>query len=108
MADHLTHVNDADFQQEVLDSDAPVVVDFWADWCGPCHMLAPTFEKLSDEYAGRMKLDVDASPDAPNKYGVRGIPTLIVFHRGQEVDRVVNVLPENHLREHLEDHLQPA
>ena len=111
MADNLTHVTDADFEQEVLKADGLVVVDFWAEWCAPCRMLAPMFQKLAAEFAGRMKfvkVDVDASPDAPNKYGVRGIPTLIIFRNGQEVDRVVGVLPEKHLRAQLEGNLQPA
>lgn len=110
-ADNLTHATDADFQQEVLKADGLVIVDFWAEWCAPCRMLAPTFEKLASELAGRVKfvkVDVDASPDAPNHLGVRGIPTLILFRNGQEVDRVVGVLPEKHLRAQLEGHLQPA
>ena len=110
-ADNLTHATDADFQQEVLEADGLVIVDFWAEWCAPCRMLAPLFEKLASEFAGRLKfvkVDVDASPDAPNQHGVRGIPTLILFRNGQEVDRVVGVLPERHLREQLEGHLQPA
>ena len=111
MVDNLTHATEADFQQEVLKADGLVVVDFWAEWCAPCRMLAPMFEKLATEFAGRMKfvkVDVDASPDAPNKHGVRGIPTLIIFQKGKEVDRVVGVLPEKHLRAQLEAHLQPA
>lgn len=110
-ADNLTHATDADFQREVLEADGLVIVDFWAEWCAPCRMLAPMFEKLAGEFAGRLKfvkVDVDASPDAPNQHGVRGIPTLILFRNGQEVDRVVGVPPERHLREQLEGHLQPA
>ena len=110
-ADNLTHATDADFQKEVLEAEGLVIVDFWAEWCAPCRMLAPTFEKLASEFAGRMKfvkVNVDASPDAPSQQGVRGIPTLILFRNGQEVDRVVGVLPERRLRAQLEGHLQPA
>jgi thioredoxin 1 len=104
-------VSDATFEQDVLKSDTPVVVDFWAEWCGPCHMLAPVVEKLAGEFQGRLKfakLDVDQNPHVPGHYGIRGIPTLIVFQGGAEVGRMVGFQPEDRLRLELEQQLQPA
>ena len=83
---------DAGFDQEVLNSPQPVLVDFWAEWCGPCRLMAPTVEALAEEYAGRVKvgkLNVDDSPSTPPRYQVRGIPTLLVFKNGQVADQYV-------------------
>ena len=101
-------VTDADFEQEVLKSDTPVLVDFWADWCQPCKMIAPIVEDLSDEYDGRVKfakVDVDSNPQTPMNYGIRGIPTLIVFQGGEAVEQVVGAVPKAELKKRLESAL---
>ncbi len=88
------HVNDNDFEQTVLKSEKAVVVDFWAAWCGPCRMIAPFVEELAKEYSDKAliaKMDTDANPATPVKYGIMGIPTLIFFKDGKEVDRMVGV-----------------
>ncbi|MEO0081264.1 MAG: thioredoxin [candidate division WOR-3 bacterium] len=102
------HVSDANFESEVLKSEIPVLVDFWAPWCGPCRMIAPIVEKLADRYAGRMKvckLNTDESPETPGKYNIYGIPTLIVFKNGAEVDRMVGAMSEPALAQKIEPHL---
>ena len=89
-------VNDNDFQKEILDSDIPVLVDFWAPWCGPCRMVAPVLEELSGEYAGRVKIckvNVDQAPQSAGKYGIRAIPTLMIFKGGEMVEQIVGVQP---------------
>jgi thioredoxin 1 len=103
----LVHVTDSDFEQSVLKSDKPVVVDFWAAWCGPCRMIAPYVEELAKEYGDKAtvaKLDTDANPMTPSRYGIMGIPTLIFFKDGKEVDRMVGVprQPKEALRTKLE------
>ncbi len=111
MAGGTVAVTDAIFDDEVIQADTPVVVDFWAEWCGPCQILAPVVEKLATEYKGRWKfakVDVDANPQTPGSYSIRGIPTMIIFRGGKEVDRIVGYLPEDQLRAELEKQLQPA
>ena len=84
MSDRIVHVTDASFEDEVLKSAEPVLVDYWADWCGPCKMIAPVLDEIADEYAGRLKvakLNIDENPDTPPRYGIRGIPTLMLFTR---------------------------
>ena len=98
-------VSDASFESDVLKSAEPVVVDFWAEWCGPCHMLAPTIAQLSSELAGRVKvakLDIDRNPQTANRFGVRSIPTLLVLKDGKEVDRLVGVQPKQEIVRRLE------
>ena len=104
-----TDVSDATFETEVISADQPVLVDFWAEWCAPCKMIAPIVEDLSNEYDGRfkfVKLNVDDSPDTAAKYGVRGIPTLLIFHGGQPVDQLVGAVPKNVLKGRVEGALE--
>jgi thioredoxin 2 len=91
-------ITDTNFEEIVLKASTPVLVDAWAEWCGPCHMLAPTIDALARDYAGRVvvgKLDVDANPRTAGSYEIRGIPTLLIFDRGQLVDRLVGVQPRS-------------
>ncbi|MGA1790347.1 MAG: thioredoxin [bacterium] len=95
-------VTDEDFENEVIKSDMPVLVDFWASWCGPCKMIGPVVEELAKEYAGRIKItkmNVDENMETPNNYSVRSIPTLILFKEGNEMDRMVGVVPKSTLEE---------
>ena len=85
MSDNIIHLSDASFEQEVLQSSVPVLVDYWAEWCGPCKMIAPILDDISKEYAGRLKvakLNIDDNQNTPPKYGIRGIPTLMLFKNG--------------------------
>lgn len=98
-------VTDQNFDKEVLQASHPVLVDFYADWCGPCKMIAPLVEELAKEYEGKatiVKLNVDENMDTSQKYGVMSIPTLIFFKDGKEVDRVVGALPKDALAEKLD------
>ena len=102
-------VTDQTFEAEVVNSDLPVLVDFWADWCQPCKMIAPIIDELSDEYDGKVKftkVDVDANPNTPMSLGIRSIPTLIVFRNGQPVEQIVGAMPKAQLKRRLDSALE--
>ena len=106
MSDQIVHVSDATFDAEVLNSDIPVLVDFWAEWCGPCKMIAPVLDEIATEYAGKLKIakvDVDANPEIPPKFGIRGIPTLIVFKGGNAEATKVGALSKSQLTEFIQE-----
>ncbi len=105
MSDKPFPVTDDSFEQDILQSDLPVLVDFWAPWCAPCHMIAPAVEELAQEYAGRIKfakVNTDENPMKAGMLGIRGIPTLILFNGGSEADRVVGAVPKSVLNEMLQ------
>lgn len=111
MSEKVKHVTDANFQQEVLESKLPVVIDFWAPWCGPCKMVAPIIDQLAEEYAGKVvfaKMNTDENPDTPIRLGIRGIPTLILYMNGQEVERMVGFAPKPVLKGKIDGALAKA
>jgi len=96
----VNHVTDANFDQEVLKSDKAVLIDFWAPWCAPCRAIAPLIDELAGEYAGRLKvvkINVDDNPETPARYGVRGIPNLLIIKSGQVKEQIVGAVPKSHL-----------
>ncbi len=108
MSDTVIHVSDQDFQQQVLDDSRPVLVDFWAEWCVPCHMVSPVVEEIARDFADRLKaakLNVDDNPQTARQYGVMSIPTLIVFKDGQEKARVVGARGKEAILRELEPHI---
>ena len=95
---NVIELNDNNFDEEVVKSSEPVLVDFWAEWCGPCKMIAPSVENISNEYAGKLKvgkLDVDSNPNVSSTYGIRSIPTLLIFKNGAPVDQVVGAVGQD-------------
>ncbi|MDJ0600975.1 MAG: thioredoxin [Crocosphaera sp.] len=101
-------VTDSSFKADVLESDVPVLVDFWAPWCGPCRMVAPVVDEIADQYAGQVKvvkLNTDENPNTASQYGIRSIPTLMIFKGGQRVDMVVGAVPKTTLASTLEKYL---
>lgn len=98
-------LTDSNFDNEVLTSDTPVLVDFWAEWCGPCRMIGPVVEELASDYAGKVKVgkvDVDSNPEVSVKYGIRSIPALLIFKDGEVVDQIIGAVPKTQLVKHLD------
>ena len=108
MSEKIIHITDDTFENEVLQSHTPVLVDYWAEWCGPCKMIAPALEDMAKDYAGRLtvaKLDIDANPGVTSKYGIRGIPTLILFKDGQVHAQKVGALSKSQLTAFVDSNL---
>ena len=106
--DNIITLNEKNFQQEVLDSDQPVLVDFWAPWCGPCKMMAPILEELAGDLDGKVKiakLNTDENPTVAGNYGITGIPTLIIFKNGNPEDRIVGVLPKEEIKKKIDSNI---
>ncbi|EXJ15575.1 thioredoxin TrxA [Imhoffiella purpurea] len=108
MSDSIVHVTDDSFEEEVLKSPEPVLVDYWADWCGPCKMIAPVLDEIAGEYAGRIKvakLNIDENPNTPPKYGIRGIPTLMLFRGGEVEATKVGAVSKSQLTAFIDSNL---
>jgi len=100
VSDNITHITDSSFEQEVLQSDVPVLVDYWAEWCGPCKMIAPILDEIAADYEGKLKitkLNIDENPATPPKFGIRGIPTLMIFKGGDVQSTKVGALSKSQL-----------
>jgi thioredoxin 1 len=111
MSEYIEEVNDGNFEQLVLQSNRPVLVDFWAQWCGPCRMLAPIVESLAKQYAGAaqvVKLNVDDNPSAVQRYRIQAIPTLVLFQNGEEKDRMIGVTTKEAIARTIDVHLGAA
>ncbi len=108
MSDNIVHTSDADFDADVLQSDKPVLVDYWAEWCGPCKMIAPILNEIADEYADRLKvckIDIDANMETPKKHSVKGIPTLMLFKDGEVEATKVGALSRSQLAAFLDSNI---
>ncbi|HWP94731.1 MAG TPA: thioredoxin TrxA [Gammaproteobacteria bacterium] len=108
MSEHIVYTTDATFEQDVLKSDLPVLVDYWAEWCGPCKMIAPLLDEVADDYAGKLKvvkLNIDENPQTPPKYGIRGIPTLMIFKGGTVQATKVGALSKSQLAAFIDANL---
>ena len=108
MAEHIVQISDESFEEEVLQSERPVLIDYWAEWCGPCKMIAPVLDEIATEYSDRLKvvkLNIDDNPQTPPKYGIRGIPTLMVFKDGQVEATKVGAVSKAQLTAFLDDSL---
>ena len=108
MSEHIHHVSDASFKSEVLESPTPVLVDYWAEWCGPCKMIAPILEEIAKDYAGKLKvakLNIDDNQKTPGEYGIRGIPTLILFKGGNAEATKVGALSKSQLTAFIDSNL---
>lgn len=108
MSDHINNITDASFEQDVLQAQGPVLVDYWAEWCGPCKMIAPVLDEIAEEYAGKVKvckLNIDENQATPPKFGVRGIPTLMLFKDGNVEASKVGAMTKSQLAAFLDSHL---
>jgi thioredoxin 1 len=111
MSEHVSEVSDSSFESDVLRSDQPVLVDFWAAWCAPCRMLAPTVDAVAEKYAGSarvVKLNVDDNPMVSQKYGIKGIPTLILFKGGKEEERIVGATSKEAISRMIDKHVSAS
>ena len=108
MSDNIIHISDDSFEQEVLQSEKPVLIDYWAEWCGPCKMIAPVLDEVASEYADRIrvaKLNIDENPATPPKYGIRGIPTLMLFKNGEVEATKVGAVSKAQLTAFLDENI---